>query len=103
MLKPIEPLQAHYAKIINRLRLINEDIQKFNASFDFGLIAAQVEAMEGGGEVISGGLIASEREELSTRMRFKRKKLTDEDLPPPPKLPPLNQVKNRLAQMLSEF
>ena len=98
-----EPLHAHYAKIVNRLRLINEDIQKFNASFDFGLIAAQVEAMEGGPEVISGGLMASEREELSTRMRFKRKKMTDEDLPPPPELPPLNQVKNRLTQVLSEF
>ena len=103
LVKHIELLQAHYAKIINHLRLINEDIQKFNASFDFGLIAAQVEAMEGGGEVISGGLMASEREELSTRMRFKRKKLTDEDLPRPPELPPLNQVKNRLTQVLSEF
>ena len=33
---------------------------------------AQMEAMEGRGEVISGGLLSPEREELSTRMRFKR-------------------------------
>ncbi|MBW1992594.1 MAG: hypothetical protein JRI59_10910 [Deltaproteobacteria bacterium] len=103
LLKQMEPLRAHYSKIVNRLRLINEDIQKFNSSFDFGLIAAQVEAMEGGGQVISGGLQAAEREELSTRMRFKRKKLTEEELPPVPDLPPLNQVKTRLSQVLSEF
>jgi hypothetical protein len=97
------PLREQYDKILSHLRLINEDVQKFNASFDFGLIAAQIEAMEGGGEVISGGLLASEREELSTRMRFKRQKLTDADLPPLPDLPPLKQVKDRLAQVLAEF
>jgi hypothetical protein len=99
----IAPLKEQYDKVLIRLRLINEDVQKFNASFDFGLIAAQIEAMEGGGEVISGGLMAGEREELSTRMRFKRQKLTDEDLPRCPDLPPLQQVKDRLAQVLAEF
>jgi hypothetical protein len=95
-------LQEKYRKILIHLRLINEDIEKFNSSFDFGLIAAQVEAMDGGGEVISGGLMAGEREELSTRMRFKRRKLTDEDLPPPPELPPLTRVKERLVQALAQ-
>ncbi len=97
-----EALYAHYAKIRNNLRLLNEDIQKFNSSFDFGLIAAQIEAMEGGGEVISGGLLAGEREELSTRMRFKRQTLSDEELPPPPELPPLKEIKKRLSQALAE-
>lgn len=96
-------LKEKYVKIEAHLRLLNEDIQKFNSSFDFGLIAAQIEAMEGGGEVISGGLLCEEREELSTRMRFKRVKLTDAELPPPLELPPLNQIKNRLIQVLSEF
>lgn len=103
LVRQIEPLRAHYSKIVNHLRLINEDIQKFNSSFDFGLIAAQIEALEGGGEIISGGLLSSEREELSTRMRFKRQKLSDEELPPPPELPPLKQVKERLTQTLAEF
>lgn len=97
-----EALYSHYAKIRNNLRLLNEDIQKFNNSFDFGLIAAQIEAMEGGGEVISGGLLAGEREELSTRMRFKRVTLSDEELPPPPDLPPLSRIKKRLSQALRE-
>lgn len=97
-----EALYSHYAKIRNNLRLLNEDIQKFNSTFDFGLIAAQIEAMEGGGEVISGGLLAGEREELSTRMRFKRVILSDEELPPPPELPPLSQIKKRLSQALRE-
>ncbi len=103
LLRLIAPLKEQHDKILICLRLINEDIQKFNASFDFGLIAAQIEAMEGGGEVISGGLMAGEREELSTRMRFKRQKLTEADLPPLPDLPPLKQVKDRLAQVLAEF
>ncbi len=102
LVRQIEPLKETSAKILSHLRLINEDIQKFNSSFDFNLIAAQIEAIEGGGEVISGGLLASEREELSTRMRFKRQKLTDEDLPPLPELPPLQQIKVSLAQVLAE-
>lgn len=96
-------LKEKYAKIMSHLRLINEDIEKFNSSFDFGLIAAQIEAMEGGGEVLCGGLECQEREELSTRMRFKRQKLTEEKLSPPLELPPLSQIKARLIQALSEF
>jgi len=96
-------LQEPYDKVRARLRLLNEDIQKFNQSFDFGLIAAQVEAMEGGGEPIGGGLLSEEREELSTRMRFKRKKLTDEELPPPPALPPVEAVKSQFKTILKEF
>jgi len=95
-------LRETYAKLATHLKLLNEDIDKFNLSYDFGLIAAQLEALEGGGEVISGGLLAPEREELSTRMRFKRQKLTDEDLPPAPQLPPLATIKGRLAQILEK-
>jgi hypothetical protein len=90
------------AKIVTHVKLLNEDIDKFNLSYDFGLIAAQIEAMEGRSEVMSGGLLVPEREELSTRMRGKRWKLTDEDLPPALTLPPLKEIKGRLAQMLKD-
>jgi hypothetical protein len=96
-------LKEQYDKTKIHLRLLNEDIQKFNDSFDFGLIAAQVEAMEGHGEPIGGGLLSGEREELSTRMRFKRKKLTDEELPPPPALPPVEAVKGQIKAILQDF
>jgi hypothetical protein len=96
-------LKEQYDKVEIHLRLLNEDIEKFNQSFDFSLIAAQVEAMEGGGEPICGGLLCGEREELSTRMRFKHKKLTDEDLPPPPALPPLEAVKGQFKAILQAF
>jgi hypothetical protein len=96
-------LKEQYDKVEIHLRLLNEDIEKFNQSFDFGLIAAQIEAMEGGGEPIGGGLLCGEREELSTRMRFKHKKLTDEDLPPPPALPPLEAVKGQFKAILQAF
>jgi hypothetical protein len=96
-------LREQYDKILIHLRLYNEDVQKFNQSFDFGLIAAQIEAMEGGAEPICGGIQCEEREELSTRMRFKTRKLTDEQLPPPPKLPPLDEVKGQLKTILRIF
>jgi hypothetical protein len=96
----LRDLQGKYRKITLHLELINEDIAKFNSSFDFGLIAAQMEALEGGGEVISGGLLSQEREELSTRMRFKRQKLTGEELPPLMALPPLEKVKGQLTAVL---
>jgi len=100
--RDLEKLREQYDKIITHLRLLNEDIDKFNLSYDFGLIAAQIEALEGHQEVISGGLLGVEREELSTRMRFKRQKLEAEDLPPLPALPPLKEIKGRLKEVLRQ-
>jgi hypothetical protein len=93
-------LRERYDAIATHLKLINEDIDKFNLSYDFGLIAAQMEALEGRQEVFSGELFSPDREELSTRMRLKRQKLTDEELPPLPELPPLTEIKPRLAEVL---
>jgi len=95
-----QKLREQYHKISTHLRLLNEDIDKFNLSYDFGLIAAQMEALEGRQEVISGGLLGAEREELSTRMRFKHQKLSPEDLPELPALPPLKEIKGRLQEVL---
>jgi hypothetical protein len=97
-------LHAAYTKIQTHLKLLNEDINKFNLSYDFGLIAAQMEALDGAREeTMTGGLFAPEREELSTRMRFKRQKLTDEQLPPAPVLPPLAEIKEKLASLLDRI
>jgi hypothetical protein len=97
-------LQEAYGKIQTHLKLLNEDIDKFNLAYDFGLIAAQIEAMDGGREEgMSGGLLAPEREELSTRMRGKRQKLTDEQLPPVPALPPLPEIKDKLEDLLERI
>ena len=96
-------LREQYDKIAVHLKLLNEDIDKFNMAFDFGLIAAQVEAMEGRQEILYGGLQGVEREELSTRMRFKRRKLSEADLPPAPEIPPLTNLKVRLKGVLERF
>ena len=96
-------LREQYEKLNTHLRLLNEDIDKFNLSYDFGLIAAQMEALEGCREVLSGGLMCGEREELSTRMRFKRQKLDLEDLPPLPVLPPLKEIKGKLETVLGRY
>ena len=98
------PLHEAYTKIQTHLRLLNEDIDKFNLSYDFGLIAAQMEAMDGGREEsMSGALLSTEREELSTRMRFKRQKLTEEQLPPVPVLPPLTEIHRKLDSLIERF
>jgi len=52
---------------------------------------------------MTGSLLAPEREELSTRMRFKRQKLTDEHLPPAPVLPPLAEIKGELTALLDRI
>jgi hypothetical protein len=97
-------LKESYDKIQTHLKLINEDIDKFNLSYDFGLIAAQMEALEGGrGDIMSGGLLSPEREELSTRMRVKRPKLSGEELPPPPDLPRLDRIKDRLIEIIDRI
>ncbi|MDD2903801.1 MAG: hypothetical protein PHU44_15350 [Syntrophales bacterium] len=96
-------LREEYEKLNTHLRLLNEDIDKFNLSYDFGLIAAQMEALEGRQEVLSGGLMSGEREELSTRMRFKRQKLTLEDLPPLPVLPRLKEIRSKLEPVLARY
>lgn len=97
-------LRESFDKIQTHLKLFNEDIDKFNLSYDFGLIAAQMEALEGGrSEVMSGGLLSPEREELSSRMRFKRRKLSDEELPPPPDLPRLDRIKDRLIEIIDRI
>ncbi len=98
-----QKLREQYGKIVTHVQLFNEDVDKFNLSYDFGLIAAQIEALEGKGEVISGGLLAPEREELSTRMRFKHQKLTDADFPPLPDLPPLAAIKEELGRLLARL
>lgn len=97
-------LQETYTKIQTHLKLLNEDIDKFNLSYDFGLIAAQMEALDGGREeFMSGGMLAPEREELSTRMRFKRQKLTDEELPPVPVLQPLTEIQRKLDSLIERI
>jgi hypothetical protein len=98
-----EKLREQHQKIHIHVRLLNEDIDKFNRSYDFGLIAAQMEAIEGRQEVISGALFSGEREELSTRMRFKRRKLGPEDLPELPALPALKEIKGRLKEVLARY
>jgi hypothetical protein len=96
-------LRESYDKISTHLKLLNEDIDKYNLSYDFGLIAAQMEALEGRSEVMSGGLLSPEREELSSRMRVKRRKLDEKELPPPPNLPPLEQIKDRLVSIIDRI
>ncbi len=97
-------LRESYDKIITHQKLLNEDIDKFNLSYDFSLIAAQMEALDGKGEAaMAGGLMSPEREELSTRMRLKRQKLDDEELPPPPDLPPLDRIRDKLISIIDRI
>ncbi len=101
MTKQAQNLKKEYDRIQAHLELTNEDIKKFNLSYDFGLIAAQIEALEGHTAIMAGGLESGEREELSTRMRLKQVKLAPEEFPPPPELPALEAIKPALTEILA--
>lgn len=96
-------LWDRYAKIATHCKLYNEDVQNFNANYDFNLIASQIEALEGESPVLESGLSARDREELGARMALRRYNLEAEHLPRLPALPPLQEIKSRLSQVLDEF
>jgi hypothetical protein len=99
LIKQSQSLKEQYDHLQAHLELTNADIKKFNLSYDFGLIAAQIEALEGHAAIMPGGLESGEREELSTRMRLKQAKLSPEEVPLPPELPSLEAVKQPLAEI----
>jgi hypothetical protein len=101
LFKTVQNLKEQYENLQAHLGLTNEDVKKFNLSFDFGLIAAQIEALEGHEAIMPGGLESGEREELSTRMRLKQVKIAPEEAPPPPEIPPLETIKPPLTEILA--
>ncbi|OPX19690.1 MAG: hypothetical protein BZ151_07840 [Desulfobacca sp. 4484_104] len=99
----VEHLQESYAKVAAHCQLFNEDIVRFNTNYDFNLITAQIEGLEGEETCLPGGLSAQDREALAARMAFRRYDLEKADLPPAPKMPPLKEIRSRLDQALDQI
>jgi hypothetical protein len=99
----VQDLRESYDKLAVHCQLLNEDIKNFNSNYDFNLITAQIEGLEGEQTTISGGLSAKDREALAARMAFRRHRLEDDHLPQVPELPPLIEIKNRLGEVLDQI
>jgi len=95
-----EKLRESQTSLTRRCQLYNEDVHKFNTSFDFGLIATQIEALEGGDKGLADGLSAADREELQARMAIRLQHLQACHVAFIPVLPPLKEIKRQLARLL---
>ncbi len=97
-----EHLRESQNSLIRHCQLYNEDVQKFNTSYDFSLISSQIEALEGGDVGLADGLSAADREQLQARMAFRRKQLQACHIAFVPELPPLKDIKRQLARLLDQ-
>ncbi len=107
-------LYEHLQKVAGELRkkqlqvsahcqLYNEDVQKFNANYDFNLIASQVEALDGAEVAMESGLSAADREAMALRMRLQKKAPKTCLLATLPELPPLAAIKKRLGVLVDQY
>lgn len=98
--KAVKELQENQASLSRHCQLYNEDVKKFNVNFDFSLISTQIESLEGEQTTMPGGLSASDRDALQTRMALPLRRLTachSESIVP---LPPLAAIKKQFAKLL---
>lgn len=95
-------LRQKQLRVAAHCRLYNEDVQKFNTNYDFNLIAAQIEALDGAEVAMESGLSAADRDALSQRMLLKKKTPRACILATMPELPPLAAIKKTLAALVDQ-
>lgn len=96
-------LKKKQQQVAAHCELFNEDVQKFNDNFDFNLISAQVEAMDGETTTLESGLSAADRDALATRMLLRKKALKSCVLVTAPVLPPLGAIKKKLGRIIDQY
>lgn len=96
-------LRQKQLKVAAHCQLYNEDVHNFNTNYDFNLIAAQVEALDGGEVAMESGLSAAEREAMSLRMLLKKKVLKSCVLATMPELPSPAAVKKKLHHLVDQY
>jgi hypothetical protein len=101
--KAAQSLRKKQQQVAAHCELYNEDVEKFNQNFDFNLISAQVDSMNGGDMPMEGGLSALDRETMAARMRLRKKILTACVLVTMPELPPLDAVKKKLGRIIDQY
>lgn len=96
-------LRKKQQQIAAHCQLYNEDVGKFNLNYDFNLISAQIEALEGESCTLESGLSAADREALAARMCLRKKTLRACVLVTMPELPPLEAIKGKLSQIIDQY
>jgi hypothetical protein len=101
--KIAEELRQAQLKVAAHCELYNEDVEKFNLNYDFNLISAQIDAIEGEEIPLESGLSATDREALAARMLLRKKTLTSCALVTAPALPTLETIKKNLGRILDQY
>jgi hypothetical protein len=96
-------LRKKQQEVAAHCQLYNEDVEKFNLNYDFNLISAQIEAMDGEEIPLESGLSATDREALSARMLLRKKTLKSCVLVTTPELPPLYAIKRKLGRIIDQY
>jgi hypothetical protein len=96
-------LRKKQQEVAAHCQLYNEDVEKFNLNYDFNLISAQIEAMDGEEIPLESGLSATDREALSARMLLRKKALKSCVLVTTPELPPLDAIKRKLGRIIDQY
>ncbi|MBM4286699.1 MAG: hypothetical protein FJ135_00870 [Deltaproteobacteria bacterium] len=100
--KTAQDLRKKQLQVAAHCELYNEDVEKFNRNYDFNLIAAQVEALEGHETPLESGLSATDREAMSARMLLHKKVPKACILVTMPELPPLDAIKKKLGRIIDQ-
>ncbi len=100
--KAAQALRKKQLQVAAHCELYNEDVEKFNQNFDYNLISAQVDSMEGQEMPMEGGLTALDREAMAAKMRLRKKVLSSCVLVTMPELPPLDAIKKKLGKIIDQ-
>ncbi|MGQ9920859.1 MAG: hypothetical protein ACUVRZ_05965 [Desulfobacca sp.] len=98
-----QKLRQKQLQVAAHCQLYNEDVQKFNANYDFNLIASQVEALDGAEVGLESGLSAADREAMAMRMRLRQQPMKACLLVTLPELPPLAAIKKKLSAIAEQY
>lgn len=101
--KTAQQLRKKQQQVAAHCQLYNEDVEKFNLNYDFNLISAQIEAMDGEEMPMEGGLSGLDREALAARMLLRKKILKSCALVTMPELPPLEAIKKKLGRIVDQY
>jgi hypothetical protein len=98
-----EAVRKKQLQVAAHCQLYNEDVQKFNANYDFNLIASQIEALDGAEVAMESGLSAADREAMAQRMLLRKKTPKACIVATMPTLPPLADIKKQLAALVDRY
>lgn len=100
--KVSQVLRKKQQQVAAHCELYNEDVEKFNQNFDYNLISAQVDSMDGNQMAMESSLTAIDREAMAAKMRLRKKFLSSCALVTMPELPPLEAINKKLGRIIDQ-